>query len=53
MITRMLTELRAFIWQSRLKARGERERAERRRAREEAAARAPRQATLETSPSKR
>lgn len=44
--TRMLTELRTFIWRSRVKAREERARAERRKAREHVAARAPKQLSL-------
>ncbi len=42
-----LTHLKGWIWRHRVKAREERGRAERRRAREEAAARAPKQMALD------
>lgn len=42
-----LTNLKEWIWRHRVKAREERGRAERRRAREEAAARAPKQMALD------
>lgn len=41
-----LNELKRWLYQARIKARGERRRAERRKAREEAAARAPKQLAL-------
>jgi len=43
---RMLSELRQWIWSQRLKTRKEKARAERRREREEVAARAPKQLNL-------
>ncbi len=42
----LLTDLKEWIWRQRVKARQERGRAERRKAREEAAARAPKQSGL-------
>ncbi len=43
---RMLTEFRQWLWNARVKARLERQRAERRQAKEEAKARAPKQVEL-------